>query len=204
MSRQVIDRRDFLTLPLVFLLLPLARAHATAVAHTAPYRVDVSLLYGALTYRIDETLSESIDKTGGRYAVAVTGEGEGIANRIESTGILRQGRWAPLRTQSFFTVKGRESRSNITYDYARRGIDHHFKGETFFLRRLRIADDFLPIPEGLAVDDSISATLNYADQLWTPQADGNFVTHVVRRKRAENEGPDDGQKHYRAELVPFA
>ena len=53
MSRQVIDRRDFLTLPLVFILLPLARAHAAAVAHTAPYRVDVSLLYGALTYRID-------------------------------------------------------------------------------------------------------------------------------------------------------
>src|SRR5207237_434643 len=114
MSRQVIDRRDFLTLPLVFILLPLARAHATAVAHTAPYRVDVSLLYGALTYRIDETLSESIDKTGGRYAVAVTGEGEGIANRIDSAGILRQGRWAPLRTQSFFSVKGRESRSPST------------------------------------------------------------------------------------------
>ena len=132
----------------------------------------VSILYGALTFRVEGTLSETIDRPGGRYDVAIAGEGDGIANRIESTGILRQGRWAPLRTQSFFTVKGRESRSNITYDYARRGIDYHFKGETFFLRRLRIADDFLPIPEGLAVDDSISATLNYADQLWTPQADG--------------------------------
>src|SRR5438093_12849313 len=103
MSRQVIDRRDFLTLPLAFTLLPLARAHAAAVAHTAPYCVDVSLLYGALTYRIDETLSESVDKAAGRYEVAVTGEGDGIANRIDSAGILREGRWAPLRTQSFFS-----------------------------------------------------------------------------------------------------
>ena len=204
MSRKAIDRRQFLTLPLALLLTPLARVYAATGAHKAPYGVDVSILYGALTFRVEGTLSETIDRPGGRYDVAIAGEGDGIANRIESTGILRQGRWAPLRTQSFFTVKGRESRSNITYDYARRGIDYHFKGETFFLRRLRIADDFLPIPEGLAVDDSISATLNYADQLWTPQADGNFVTHVVRRKRAENEGPDDVQKHYRAELVPFA
>src|SRR5207244_12515244 len=117
MSRQVIDRRDFLTLPLVFLLLPLARAHATAVAHTAPYRVDVSLLYGALTYRIDETLSESIDKTGGRYAVAVTGEGEGIANRIDSAAILRRARCTPLLPQPFYSAQRRESRSNVTSSY---------------------------------------------------------------------------------------
>jgi hypothetical protein len=203
MSRQVIDRRDFLTLPLVFLLLPLARAHATAVAHTAPYRVDVSLLYGALTYRIDETLSESVDKTGGRYAVAVTGEGDGIANRIDSAGILRQGRWAPLRTQSFFSVKGRESRSNVTYDYTARQVDYHFKGETFFLRRLRVVDDTVRMPEGVHIDDAISATLNYADQLWRPQTDGDLLTHIVRRKIASNEGPDDVQAQYRAELAPL-
>src|SRR5437870_12722035 len=107
MSRQVIDRRDFLTLPLVFILLPLARAHAAAVAHTAPYRVDVSLLYGALTYRIDETLSESVDKTGGRYEVAVTGAGDGIANRIQAAGTRPQARWPPLRTPSLLPVQAR-------------------------------------------------------------------------------------------------
>jgi hypothetical protein len=203
MSRQVIHRREFLALPLAFLLAPLARAYATAVAHTAPYRVDVSLLYGALTYRIDETLTESVDRAGGRYDIAVTGEGDGIANRIESAGTLRQGRWAPLRTQSFFSVKGRESRSNITYDYAGRRVDYHFKGETFFLRRLRIVDDSVPMPEGVLIDDAISATLNYADQLWPPQTDGDLVTHVVRRKMESNEGPDDVQARYRAELVPF-
>jgi hypothetical protein len=203
MSIRVIDRREFLTLSVGLLLLPLARAHATAVARTAPYRVDVSLLYGALTYRIDETLSESVDKAGGRYEVAVTGEGDGIANRIDSAGTLRQGRWAPLRTQSYFSVKGRESRSNITYDYTKRLVDYHFKGETFFLRRLRVVDDTVAMPDGVHIDDAISATLNYADKLWPPQSDGSLTTHVVRRKITGNEGPDDVQARYQAELVRF-
>lgn len=203
MSRKVVDRRQFLTLPLALFFAPLARVYAAAEPQKAPYGVEVSLLYGALTYRLEGTLTETIDRRGGRYDVAIVGEGDGIANRIESVGTLRLGRWAPLRTRSFFSVKGRESRSDITYDHALRTIEYHFKGETFFLRRLRIADDLLAVPEGLLVDDSISGTLNYADQLWSARADGSFVTHVVRRKRAENEGPDDVQKHYRAELVPF-
>ena len=203
MSRQVIGRRDFLTLPLAFLLAPLARASAGTVAHTAPYRVDVRLLYGALTYRIDETLAESIDRANGRYEVAMTGEGDGIVNRIESSGTLRQGRWAPLRSRSFFSVKGRESRADVTYDYAARKIDYHFRGETFFLRRLRVVDDSLPMPEGLIIDDAISATLNYTDQFWRPQTDGDLLTHIVRRKIASNEGPDDVQAQYRAELAPL-
>ena len=203
MSRQVIGRRDFLSLPLAFLLAPLARASADTVAYTAPYRVDVRLLYGALTYHIDETLAESIDRSAGRYEVAMTGEGDGIVNRIESSGALRQGRWAPLRSRSFFSVKGRESRGDVTYDYTARRIDYHFKGETFFLRRLRVVDDSLPMPDGLLIDDAISATLNYADQLWRPQTDGDLLTHIVRRKIASNEGPDDVQAQYRAELAPL-
>ena len=203
MSRQVIGRRDFLSLPLAFLLAPLARASADTVAYTAPYRVDVRLLYGALTYHIDETLAESIDRSAGRYEVAMTGEGDGIVNRIESSGALRQGRWAPLRSRSFFSVKGRESRGDVTYDYTARRIDFHFKGETFFLRRLRVVDDSLPMPDGLLIDDAISATLNYADELWRPQTDGDLLTHIVRRKIASNEGPDDVQAQYRAELAPL-
>jgi hypothetical protein len=203
MSRQAIDRREFLTLPLALLLWPRARAHATAVAHTAPYRVDVSLLYGALNYRLEEIFAESVDKSGGRYEVAVTGEGDGISNRIESAGTLRQGRWAPLRTQSFFSVKGRESRSTVTYDYAARQVDYRFKGETFFLRRLRVVEDVVPMPEGVRIDDAISATLNYADQLWPAEPDGSLTTHIVRRKISSNEGPDDVQARYQAELAPF-
>jgi len=204
MSRQVIDRRDFLTLPLALLLLPLARASAgTAAAYTAPYQVDVRLLYGALTYHIDETLAESVDRAAGRYQVVMTGEGDGIANRIESSGVLRQGRWAPLRSQSFFSVKGRESRGDVTYDYSARRIDYHFKGETFFLRRLRLVDDSLSMPDGVLIDDAISATLNYTDRLWPAQPDGDLLTHIVRRKIASNESPDDIQEHYRAELAPL-
>ena len=203
MSRQVIGRRDFLSLPLAFLLVSLARASADTVAHAAPYRVDVRLLYGALTYRIDDILAESIDRSAGRYEVAMTGEGDGIVNRIESSGVLRQGRWAPLRSRSFFSVKGRESRGDVTYDYTARKIDYHFKGETFFLRRLRVVDDSLPMQDGLLIDDAISATLNYADQLWRPQTDGDLLTHIVRRKIASNEGPDDVQAQYRAELAPL-
>ena len=203
MSRQVIERRDFLTLPLALLLVPLGRAFAGTVAHTAPYRVEVKLLYGALTYRINETLAESIDRTAGRYEVAMTGEGDGIANRIESSGLLRQGRWAPLRSRSFFSVKGRESRGDVTYDYTARKIDYHFKGETFFLRRLRVVDDSLTMPDGMLIDDAISATLNYADQLWPAQSDGELLTHIVRRRIASDEGPDDVQEHYRAELAPL-
>jgi hypothetical protein len=204
MSRQVIGRRDFLSLPLAFLLVSFARASADTVVHAAPYRVDVRLLYGALTYRIDETLAEFIDRSAGPLReVSMTGEGDGIVNRIESSGALRQGRWAPLRSRSFFSVKGRESRGDVTYDYTARRIDYHFKGETFFLRRLRVVDDSLPLPDGLLIDDAISATLNYADQLWRPQTDGDLLTHIVRRKIASNEGPDDVQAQYRAELAPL-
>src|SRR6266511_4958280 len=185
MSRQVLDRRQFLTLPLVLFLAPLARAQAAVQAHRAPYGVDVSLLYGALTYRVEGTLTETIDRPSGRYDVTIAGEGDGIANRIESVGILRQGRWAPLRSRSFFSVKGRESRSDIAYDHARRSIEYHFKGETFFFRRLRVVDDVLPIPEGLLVDASISATLNYGDQRWAPQADGSFATHRSEEHTSE-------------------
>lgn len=209
MSRQGIDRRQFLTLPLALFLAPLGmarlcRAFAAAVeTYRAPYGVDVRLLYGLLTYRVEGTFTEVIDRPGGRYEAVVEGEGDGIANRIESEGALRQGRWVPVRSRSFFSVKGRESRADITYDHARGRIAYHFKGETFFLRRLRVVDDVLSIPPGLVVDDSISASLNYTDRLWKPGADGSLVTHVVRRKMAPNEGPDDVQAHARAELVPF-
>src|SRR5262249_46160301 len=49
----------------------------------------------------------------------------------------------------------------------------------------------------------VRGTLNYADQLWPPKADGSLMTHIVRRKIASNEGPDDVQAQYRAELAPL-
>ena len=79
-----------------------------------------------------------------------------------------------------------------------------FRGETFFLRRVRIAHDVLAISESMRVDDAVSAMLNYREGRWPPQPDGSFLTNVVRRKRQENERPDDVQDGYRAELAPFS
>ncbi len=207
MSRQPITRRRFLMLPLALLMAPLGprlgRAWAQSESRKAAYAVDVGILYGVLAFHLDGVLNEAVDRAAGRYDVKVAGEGDGIANRIESQGIMRDGRWTPRETHSWFSVKGRESRSDVAYDWARRTIEYHFRGETFFLRRLRVADDFVPVPEAVHVDDAISATLNYADGRWPPRGDGSYQTHVIRRKKAENEGPDDVQASYRAELVPF-
>lgn len=202
------SRRRFLALPLAFLLAAVgirpARGWAAATeTRKGTYTADVGILYGLLTFRLEGVLTEATDRAAGRYRVTIAGEGDGIANRIDSSGLLRDGRWVPLEGHAWFSVKGRESRSELRYDWARRTVEYHFRGETFFLRRLRVADDLVPVPEGVHVDDSVSATLNYADGVWPARADGSYATHVVRRKRADDEGPDDVQRFYRAELVPF-
>jgi hypothetical protein len=126
-----------------------------------------------------------------------------MTTEIESTGILRQGRWAPLRFTDRFVVYGRESRLEIAYDYDRRLIQYRGRSETFLMRRLRITDDTVQIPAGVHVDDVVSATLNYSESRWPPEADGSLATRVVRRQRRRGETPDDTEQRYRAELVPF-
>jgi hypothetical protein len=66
-----------------------------------------------------------------------------------------------------------------------------------------VVDDMVPLPEGIIVDDALSALLNYRDGFWKPQPDARLRTHVVRRRRSENEGPDDVAASYRAELLPL-
>jgi hypothetical protein len=133
--------------------------------------------------------------------VTIRGEGGSIANRIECHGVLRDGRWHPTRSTSWFQVVGREARTELTYDWTARKAEYHYRGETFLMRRVRVADDVLALPPG-PVDDAISAILNYADGRWTPEADGSLRTRVVRRRRRANEGPDDVDQAYRAELLP--
>src|SRR5262249_36977121 len=77
------------------------------------------------------------------------------------------------------------------------------RSETFFLRRQRVTDTVVTVPPGMHVDDVISATLNHADDLWPPQPDGSFLTHVVRRQRPSGDGADAVHKPDPAELVPF-
>jgi hypothetical protein len=207
MSRGIPSRREFLTLLLAPFLTRSSLGFGPAWAQTwsrqAGFVVDVGILYGLLHSHLDGTLTESVDRAAGRYAVTMAGEGDGIAIRIQSRGLLGQERWAPLEAHSLFNVRGRESRSDITYDWTRRTIEYHFRGETFFLRRLRIADDLVAVPGSMHVDDTVSAILNYAAGSWSPQADGTFQTYIVRRKKPDDEGPDDVRGTYRAEVVPL-
>lgn len=203
MSRYGLDRRQFLTLPLALLLAPLTRAWAREGVRQEAYAVDVGVLYNIMSFELRGTLTERIDRAAGRYELAAVGQGARIANRVESRGVRRAGRWAPLEGLAWFQVAGREARSEFKYNYARRTVEYHYRGETFLLRRRRVADDVVAIPEGSHVDDVMSAILNYADGLWDAGADGVYRTRVVRRRRPEKEGPDDVQSYYRAELVPF-
>lgn len=198
----MISRRHFLALP-VALLLTRGRAHGALEQRTGTYAVDVGLLYGALSFHLDGAITEHRDRSAGRYEVTIAGQGPGLMNRIESTGILEAGRWTPVRTSAWFVVYGRETRTAVTYDHVRRTVSYWSRGETFWLRRLRLVDDVVPIPEGTRVDDAISAALNYADGQWAPEADRTLETHVVRRRRAPAEGVDDVAPRYRAELVPL-
>jgi hypothetical protein len=206
-NRLPIGRRHFLALTLGTLVVPLAapltRKGREARTRTGAYVVDVEFLYGMFSFHLDGMLTEVVDPTAGFYHVTAAGQGEGIANRAESSGLLLNGRWAPSEGHSYFNVKGRESRSDVLYDWKRRTVDYRFRGETFFLRRVRVAHDVLSISESMRLDDAVSAMLNYREGRWPPQADGSLLTHVVRRKRREHERPDDVQDSYRAELAPL-
>src|SRR6266852_1083325 len=181
MSRYPLDRRQFLTLPFGLFLAPLLASTAPRLGGAEPetrrtaYGVDVGVLWDAMTFHLPGTLEESVDRTAGRYEIKAVGQGSQIQNRIESRGVLAAGRWAPLEATSWFQVAGRETR----YDYDKRRVEYHFKGETFLLRRVRVADDVVTIPPGLHVDDVITAVLNYADGRWPPEADGRSHTLLV-------------------------
>jgi hypothetical protein len=197
-----VNRRTFMTLMLAGLLAP-APLVAGPVSRRSAFAAEVSILYQMLSFQLKGDVQESVDLAAGRYDVRVNGRGDGVANRIESSGVLGEGRWVPLRSASWFEVRGRESRVNVTYDYGRRLVEYHARGETFLTRRLRVVDDVVTLPVGMTVDDAVSALLNFRDGRWMPGADGRLQTHVVRRRRSENEGSDDVVGTYRAELVPL-
>jgi hypothetical protein len=209
MSRKLLNRRQFVTLPIALALARVAArvpvaSGVTDENRTGRYSAEVGLLYNTVTLRLDGTIEEHVDRPGGRYTVQIAGQGAGVASTIESTGLRRDGVWAPTHTVSHFEVRGRPSHSEMVYDYGQRRVEYHFRGETFLLRRLRVVDDGLAIPPGLHLDDVISAMLNYADGGWRADPDGTYRTSVLRRRRRDNEAPDDVDPHARAEIVPFA
>ena len=164
----------------------------------------MAVLFDLLTFNVTGTVVEEIDQAAGQYRVVLTGEGSGVTHRSESSGIIRAGRFLPVSHWSAGTVRGRDNRSLTKYDYERGTIELHSRYYTLFLGRLRQLDDVLKIPAGQPVDDIISATLNFAAGQLGTDAEGYYRTQVVRRARAENEGPDDvSASGYRAELAPL-
>lgn len=197
-----LSRRQFLALPLAFLLAP--RAARARPARAATYHAEIDILFGLFTLALDGLVDEEIDRTADRYRVVVVGEGDRVAHRIESAGLVRGGRLSPLVTSLSSRVLGRESRTQIRYDYDRGLAHYHHASETFFLRRRRVAEDVVRIPAGQPLDDVVTAALNHAAGLLEADGPGIYRTFVVRRARPPKEGPDDVQPGgYRAEIAPF-
>jgi hypothetical protein len=198
-----LNRRALLAMVLGWALVPPRRTAGESETRRGAFTARAAILYGAFRFEESGVVQESIDHAAGRYEVRITGQGQSMSTEIESTGILRAGRWAPLRFTDRFVVYGRESRLEIVYDYARGLIQYRGRAETFLLRRLRVTDDAVSLPVGVHVDDVVSATLNYAERRWPPESDGRLVSRVVRRQRIPGERPDEADRRYRAELVPF-
>jgi hypothetical protein len=202
MSMDPIGRRRFLALSLALLGAP-RRALAGPQGFKQAYSAEVGVLHDMFTFKLTGTIEEIVDRAGGQYRVTAEGSGPGIANRGVSTGLLRNGRWAPVRSQSWFDVRGRQSSTHVSYDWGRGEVEYHARGETFFLRRRRVVDDVLSLPKHDHVDDVMSAVLNFADGRWPVKPNGSYSTLIVRRRRADDEHPEEMASSYRAEIVPF-
>jgi hypothetical protein len=199
-----LSRRQLLALPLGMLVLPRLASAETSVRKTFSYQAEMGVLFDFLTFHVTGTVVEEIDYAAGRYRVVLTGEGSGVTHRTESLGMIRSGRFLPTASWSSGAIRGRENRSSTRYDYERGTIDFHSLGYTLILGRRRQVDDVLKLPAGQPVDDLASATLNFAAGQLESDRDGAYHTQVVRRAKAENEGPDDvSASGYRAELVPL-
>lgn len=199
----LLARRTVLGTALAWLCFPRLRAAAESEARQGAFSARAAILFGAFRFEERGVIEETVDRAAGRYEVRITAKGTEMSTEIESSGTLRGGRWAPLRFTDRFLVYGRESRLEIAYDHDRRQVQYRGRSETFLLRRLRTTDDTLTLPADIHVDDVVSATLNYAEGRWPAESDGRLVTQVVRRQRIPGERPDDAERRYRAELVPF-
>jgi len=201
----VLSRRGFLALSLAWLFLPREDRAGAATRITAVYTVDAGVFFGLFSYRMDGLLEKRIDRSTGTYGLVASGAGDGIAHRLESSGIIRDGRFWPVATRGSFLVRGRESRVTIDYDYDRLRAEYHHVSHTFLLGRRRTGDDVLALQPGLKLDDVASAYLNYVEQTMERDTDGFFLTHIIRRARAESEGVDEVRpRGYRAQIVPLS
>lgn len=165
------------------------------------YEAKLGVLFNLLTYTLAGNATVDVDRTAGRYRVAMNGSGPGVTASSESTGIIRDGRFMPTETRSLYTIAGRENRLALSYDYERGAVSYHVLAYTLLLGRRRQLDDVVRLAPGQHVDDLISAVLNFAADALDVDPDGEFRITVVRRARPANEGPDDvSPTGYHAEL----
>jgi hypothetical protein len=197
----VLARRRFLLMSLMSFVVPFpALSHATERMVRA-YEANLGVLFNLFTYTLAGSVTVDVDRNSGGYRVAMTGSGPGVTARSESLGIIREGRFMPTETRSWYTVRGRENQLALSYDYERGVVSYHVVAYTLLLGRRRQVDDVIRIAPGQHVDDLISAVLNFAADALDVDSDGAFCTTVVRRARSANEGPDDvSPTGYRAEL----
>lgn len=168
------------------------------------YRVDLAILFDLFSFAFTGSATEEVDHAARRYRVSVSGEGPGLSNRVDASGTIRNGRFLPLQYQASHTIRGRENKLTLRWDYGRGVVEYHATSYTLLLGRLRQVDDVVPLPPDRPVDDVISAGLNFAANRLEVDAEGNHHTLVVRRARREDEGPDEvAAGGYHAELAPF-
>jgi hypothetical protein len=199
-----LSRRAFLAAPLPLFLLPRAISAAAPGLQPFDFLVDVGVLFDMITFALKGTVVREIDPAAGRYRVTMTGEGDKISLHTVASGVIRQGRYMPVELHSASTIRGRESKLELRYDHDRGTVEYHAVSYTFFLGRRRQVDDVLKLPTDRAVDDLLSAELNFAANTLDREPDGTYHTYIIRRARPDNEGPDDvSPSGYRAELIPL-
>ena len=197
-----LSRRRFLALPLLAAFVPGPVQAQTAGRSVRAYDADIGILFNLVTFTITGKIVAEIDRAARRYRVTVTGQGAGVSGRTEGTGIIRDGRFKPTAAQSVHTVRGRENRTSLAYDYERGLVAYHSVSYTYLLGRRRQADGLVRLAPGQHVDDLFSAELNFAADALEVDPDGAYRITVVRRARAANEGPDDvSPGGYGAELM---
>jgi hypothetical protein len=198
-----LSRRRLLALAPWLLLRPRALGAAEGpVRSVRAYEAEVGILFGLLTFHLKGAIEQEIDQRAGRYRIVLTGEGSGVTTRTDAAGIVRDGRFKPTRTESVNTVRGRDNRTSLAYDYDRGRVEYHSVSYTLLLGRRRQADDVVRLGPGQHVDDLFSAELNFAARTLDTDPDGAYRITVVRRARPADEGPDDvAPNGYRAELA---
>jgi hypothetical protein len=197
-----LTRRGFLALSFFGLIRPRSALGGTTERRERAYEANVGILFNLLAYTLRANVTVEIDRFAGRFRVVINGSGPGATIRTESEGIIRDRRFMPVETRSMYTVRGRENRLLLSYDYDHRLVSYHVVAHTFLRGRRWQVDDVVRLAPGQHVDDLISAALNFAAGTLDVDPDGASSVTVLRRARSAHEGLEDiAATGYHAELT---